>query len=52
MYIVLYICERFIYSYDRSAYLAAAKYKVDRSWEYFNRSQMYEYGNWEQGRAV
>ncbi len=26
--------------------------KIDRSWEYVKRSQMYEYGNWEQGRAV
>jgi hypothetical protein len=25
---------------------------VDLSWEYVNRSQMYEYGNREQGRAV
>ncbi len=32
------ICERFIYSHDRSAYSAAGKY-VDRSWEYINRSQ-------------
>ncbi len=34
---------RFIYSYDRSAFSAAEKY-VDRSWEYINRSQTYEYG--------
>jgi hypothetical protein len=33
-----YICERFIYFQDRSAYSAAGKY-VDRSWEYINRSQ-------------
>ncbi len=29
------LCERFIYSHDRSAYFAAEKY-VDRSWEYIN----------------
>ncbi len=46
-----YICEQFIYSHDRSANLAAAKW-VDRFWDHINRSQMYEYGNWEQGRAV
>jgi hypothetical protein len=46
-----YIWERFIYSQDRSNYLAAAKW-VDRSWEYIKRSQKYEYGNWEQGCAV
>jgi hypothetical protein len=25
---------------------------VDGSWEYINHSLMYEYENWEQGRAV
>jgi hypothetical protein len=35
----LYICERFIYFQDPSAYSAAGKY-VDRSWEYINCSQM------------
>jgi hypothetical protein len=33
-----YICEKFIYFQDRSAYSAAGKY-VDQSWEYTNRSQ-------------
>ncbi len=46
-----YICDRFIYSHNRSAYLAGAKY-VDRSWEFINRSQMYKYGNWEQSRSL
>ncbi len=46
------ICERFINSYDRSTYFAAANMKVDRSWEYINCSQIYECGNWERGRAV
>ncbi len=40
------ICDRFIYSQDRSAYLAAAK-QAERSWEYINRSQIQECGNWE-----
>ncbi len=41
-------CDRFIYSHDRSAYSAAG----DRSWEYINRSQKYECGSWDWGRAV
>jgi hypothetical protein len=28
------------------------KYVVDRSWEYINRSQTHEYGNWGWGRAI
>ncbi len=36
------ICARFLYSQYRSSYLASAK-----SWEYINRSQILEYGNWE-----
>jgi hypothetical protein len=35
-----------IYFQDRSVYFAAAKY-VERSWEYINRSQPYECGNWD-----
>jgi hypothetical protein len=35
------ICERFKYSQYRSAYLAEA------IWEYINRSQIHECGNWE-----
>jgi hypothetical protein len=31
----IHVCERLIYSYNRSAYSAAGKY-VDRSWEYIN----------------
>ncbi len=38
------VCERFMYSHDRSAYSAAGKY-VNRSWEYSNRSQTHECGN-------
>ncbi len=45
------VCERFIYSHDRSAYSAARKY-VDRSWEYIDRSQTHKCGNWDWGRAI
>ncbi len=45
------ICERFIYFQDRSAYSTAGKY-VDWSWEYINRSQTHECGNWDGGCAV
>jgi hypothetical protein len=45
------VCERFLYSHDRSAYSATGKY-VDRSWEYINRSQTHECGNREWGRAI
>ncbi len=45
------VCERFIYSYVGSANSAAGKY-VDRSWEYINRSQTHERGNWDWGRTI
>ncbi len=45
------VCERLIYSHDRSAYSAAGKY-VDRSWEYINRSQTHRCGNLDWGRAI
>ncbi len=44
-------CERYIYFQNWSAYSAAGKY-VDRSWEYINRSQTHECGNWDWGRAI
>ncbi len=44
------VCERFIYSHDRSAYSAAGKY-VERSWEYIYKSPTHECGNWDWGRA-
>jgi hypothetical protein len=46
-----YICERFIYFQDRSAYSAARKY-VDRSWEYINSSKTHDCGNWDWDRAI
>ncbi len=45
------VSERFIYSHNRSAYSAAEKY-VDRSWEYINRSQTHECGNWDISHAI
>ncbi len=41
----------YIYSHNRSAYSAAGKY-VDRSWEYKNRTQTHECGNWDWGFAI
>ncbi len=46
-----YSCERFIYFQDRSVYSAAGKY-LDRFWEYINRSQTHECGNWNWGREI
>jgi hypothetical protein len=40
------ICEQFIHSQDRSAYLAAAK-QADGFWEFINCSQIKECGSWE-----
>jgi hypothetical protein len=42
----LCVCERFIYSHNRSAYSVIGNY-VDQSWEYTNRSQKHECGNWD-----
>ncbi len=38
--------DLYIYSYHRFAYSAEGKY-VDRSWEYLNRLQTHECGNWD-----
>ncbi len=46
------VCERLIYSHDGSAYSAAGRKYVDRSWKYINRSQAHEYGNWDWGEAA
>ncbi len=40
------VCERFIYSQDRSTYFPAAE-KADPSWKFINLSQIYECRNWE-----
>jgi hypothetical protein len=47
----MWVYERFIYFHDRSAYSSAGKY-MDRSWEYLNRSQTHECGNWDWGRTI
>ncbi len=41
----------FIYSQVRSTYFPAAEW-ADRSWEYMNRSQTHECGNWDWGCAI
>ncbi len=46
------VWERFIYSQDQSTYFPAAEYKADRSWEYANRSQTHECGNWKLTEAA
>jgi hypothetical protein len=46
------VCERFIYSHDRSPYSAGGNKYVDRSWDYINRSETHECWNWCWGRAI
>jgi hypothetical protein len=50
-YSPLFICERFLYSHDRSTYFAAAN-SGRPTWEYRNRFQIHEGRNWERYRAV
>jgi hypothetical protein len=40
------VCERFISSQDRSTYFPGAE-QADQSWEYINRSETHECGNWD-----
>ncbi len=47
-----FLCLWAIYiSHNPPAYSAEGKY-VDQSWEYINRSQKHECGNWDWGRAI
>ncbi len=46
------VCERFIYSQDRSTYFPAQEYAADRLWENKIRSQTYEYWNWDRVCAI
>ncbi len=46
-----WVCERFIYSQDRSTYFPAAEL-ADRSCEYVNSSLTHECGNWDWGSAI
>ncbi len=49
---LIYLWEIYIlYFQDRYAYSATGKY-VDRFWEYINRSQTHECGNWDWSRAI
>ncbi len=46
-----FLISTFMYVY-LYPYLQQNRWSVDRSWQYINRSQILEYGNWERGRAV
>jgi hypothetical protein len=45
------VCERFIYSQERSTYFLQQN-RPDRLWEYINRSQAHECVNWDCGCAI
>ncbi len=45
------VCERFIYSQDRSTYFPAEEW-ADQSWEYINHSQTHKCGDWDYGHAI
>jgi hypothetical protein len=47
-----WVCERFIYSDDRSAYSAAGNMWTDPGNTYINLSQTHEGENWDWGRAI
>ncbi len=42
-----FICLRAIYIIPRSICLFCCRKYVDQSWEYINRSQTHECGNWD-----
>ncbi len=47
------VCERIIYSHDGSAFSAGGNIWTDPGgWEYINRSETHECGNWGWGRAI
>ncbi len=46
------VCERFIYSQDRSTYIFPPAEKADPSWKYIIRSQTHEFGNWDWGPDI
>jgi hypothetical protein len=46
----MYLWE--IYIFPGLVYLFCCKIYVDQSWEYINRSQKHECGNWDWGRAI
>ncbi len=45
-------CEWFIYSEERSTYFLQQNKQIHNAWEYMNRSQTHECGNWDCGRAI
>ncbi len=47
-----FMCLWAIYIFPRSICLYCCRKYVDRSWEYINRSQKHECGNWDWGRAI
>ncbi len=47
---LIYLWEIFIF--PGSVCLFWCRKYVDRSWEYINRSQIHECGNWDWGRAI
>jgi hypothetical protein len=47
----IYVPVTDLYFQDRSKYFPATG-QADRSWEYVNRSQTHECGNWDRGRAI
>jgi hypothetical protein len=47
-----FMCPWSIYIFPRSVHVFPAAEKADRSWEYINRSQTHECGNWDFGQAI
>ncbi len=47
-----FMCLWAIYIFPRSICPFCCRKYVDRSWEYINRSQTHECGNWDWGRAI
>jgi hypothetical protein len=47
-----FLCLLAIYIFPPSISLFYSRKYVDRSWEYINRSQTHECGNWDWGRAI
>ena len=47
-----FMCLWAIYTFPRSICLFCCRKYEDRSWEFINRSQTHECGNWDWGRAT
>ncbi len=48
----IHMCERFVYSHDRSANAIQQNRQTDRGNIHINCSQIHECRNWKRGRAV